>query len=161
MQEVIIWSSSLEHSFALGRAFSSVLRKGDVVALWGELGAGKTVFVQAVARGLGVGDHIPVTSPTFTIINEYDARLHIYHLDFYRITDPVELETIPWREALFGDGVALIEWPDRLGDELPGCRWDVKIEVVSERKRKFVISALGCTYEERLSYLKDSLPVSR
>jgi tRNA threonylcarbamoyladenosine biosynthesis protein TsaE len=85
--------SALE-TLALGRRVGALARPGLVLALYGDLGAGKTVFVQGLARGLGVPEKCPVTSPTFTLINEYPGRLRLFHIDLYRISDLVELDDI-------------------------------------------------------------------
>lgn len=129
-------SPSPEASLALGEAVGKRLVSGDVVALWGELGAGKTLLTQGIARGLGVPGGTAVTSPTFTIINEYEGRLRLYHMDGYRLGDPDELETLPWREALFGDGVAVVEWPERLGPWLPPARLDIFLEILGPTTRR-------------------------
>lgn len=98
--------------------FSRRLLPGDVVALHGELGTGKTRFVQGIAEGFGVTHR--VTSPTFTLIQEYaGGRLPLFHFDLYRIDDPRELEEIGYEEYLFGEGVTCIEWAERMGDLLP------------------------------------------
>ncbi len=123
MNEFIFNSPGEECSLLFGRAIGQLVQAGDILALHGELGAGKTLLTQGIARGLEVGPEVRVTSPTFTIINEYSGRLHLFHLDLYRISGPDELETLPWQESLFGNGVAVIEWPERLGRLLPADRW--------------------------------------
>jgi tRNA threonylcarbamoyladenosine biosynthesis protein TsaE len=157
MTSVTIESSSEERSAALGEAIGGILEPGDVVALWGELGAGKTFLAGSIARGLRIPRTIPITSPTFTLINEYDGRLHLYHLDLYRLGDPSEVDTLPWREALYGTGVAVIEWPERLGDLIPPERWDIVIEILGDEARRFTIRAHGDRNEERLSGSWDAL----
>jgi len=133
---VSVESRSPEASLALGEAVGKRLVSGDVVALWGELGAGKTLLTQGIARGLGVPEGTAVTSPTFTLINEYEGRVRLYHMDGYRLGDPDELETLPWREALFGDGVAVVEWPERLGPLLPAARLDIFLEILGPTTRR-------------------------
>lgn len=135
MTAVIVRSKSTEDSLRLARLIGSLLRPGDVVALWGELGAGKTLMAGGIARALGVPPDVPVTSPTFTFINEYEGSLHFYHLDLYRLSHPDELETLPWREALYGEGAAAVEWPDRLGEALPEERWDIQLAIMDEHSR--------------------------
>jgi tRNA threonylcarbamoyladenosine biosynthesis protein TsaE len=94
------------------------LRPGSVIALTGELGAGKTVFAKAVAKALGVSEN--VTSPTFTLIKEYDSgRLPFYHFDVYRIESPDETEMAGFREYFYGRGVSVIEWADNIEDYIP------------------------------------------
>jgi tRNA threonylcarbamoyladenosine biosynthesis protein TsaE len=157
MTSVTIESSSEELSAALGEAIGRILEPGDVVALWGELGAGKTFLTGSIARGLGIPPSIPITSPTFTLINEYEGRHHLYHLDLYRLSDPSEMDTLPWREVLYGDGVAVIEWPERLGDLIPTERWDIVIEILGDEERRFTIRAHGGRISERLRGARDAL----
>lgn len=116
----------------------------------GELGAGKTFFARGICRGLGVPEAIPVTSPTFTFINEYDGRLHVYHLDLYRLTEPDELDTLPWREAVCGTGVAIIEWSERMEEDLPEDRWEVRIDISGDESRVITIVPLGPRNAKRL-----------
>lgn len=139
----MVRSSGEESSLELGRRIGEILEPGDVLALWGELGAGKTLLTRGIARGLSIPPEIPITSPTFTFINEYEGRLHLYHLDLYRLGDPDELETLPWREALFGTGAAVIEWPERLGGELPRERFDIRISITGDESRTIAIEAKG------------------
>ena len=91
--------------------------KGSIIALTGDLGAGKTTFTKAFAKGMGIEEHI--TSPTFTIIQEYDGVLPLYHFDVYRIEDPLELEEVGYEEYFSGDGVTVVEWGDMIKDLLP------------------------------------------
>jgi tRNA threonylcarbamoyladenosine biosynthesis protein TsaE len=118
-----IISHSVEETAAFGRSIAARLRRGDVIALSGELGAGKTHFVKGIAEGLG-GSGI-VTSPTFTLIHEYTGgRLPLFHFDFYRLEDENEAIKIGLEEYLDGDGVCAIEWADKFPALLPGhTRW--------------------------------------
>jgi tRNA threonylcarbamoyladenosine biosynthesis protein TsaE len=143
MKRLTIHSPDETFTFELGSQIGKNLQPGDILALWGELGAGKTLLARGIARGLGVPRQVPITSPTFTFINEYQGRLHFYHLDLYRLTDPDELETLPWREALFSTGVAVIEWPERLGANLPEERFDIHLQVTGEASRLIQIAAQG------------------
>ncbi|RPI00636.1 MAG: tRNA (adenosine(37)-N6)-threonylcarbamoyltransferase complex ATPase subunit type 1 TsaE [Calditrichaeota bacterium] len=120
-----ITSSSAEETFAFGKSLSQTLSLGDVVCLHGDLGAGKTVCIKGVCAGLGVSEH--VTSPTFTLINEYRGALPVYHFDFYRIADEHEVFELGLPEYLNGDGICLIEWPDRISPLLPGKRIEIRI----------------------------------
>lgn len=157
MSQVLINSLSEEQSALLGVRIGERLAAGDILALWGELGAGKTFLARAIARGLGVPASIPITSPTFTFINEYTGRLHLYHLDLYRLGDPDELDTLPWREAIYGGGVSIIEWPDRLGANLPPERIDIHLEITGEESRTLVISATGESFSRRLQQWQSAL----
>ena len=116
-------SHSVEETIALGHALGATLRRGDVLALCGELGAGKTHFVKGVAAGLGA--NAAVTSPTFTLIHEYiGGRLPLYHFDFYRLEAEDDALKIGLDEYLDGDGVCVIEWADKFPALLPPhTRW--------------------------------------
>jgi tRNA threonylcarbamoyladenosine biosynthesis protein TsaE len=115
-------------TLALGKGFASVLRRRDVVALYGGLGSGKTQFAKGVCLGLGVRDH--VLSPSFTILNEYiEGKYPVYHFDFYRLRSLEELTEIGFEEYLFGDGVCLVEWADLVDSKLTKDRYDVKLEL--------------------------------
>lgn len=109
----------------LGEKMGELLEGGEVICLYGELGAGKTCFVQGLALGLGVKERI--TSPTFALIHEYKGRLTLYHMDFYRLADPLELEALGYEEYFYGRGVCVIEWAGRVRELLPGERLDVEI----------------------------------
>ncbi|MEP6668994.1 MAG: tRNA (adenosine(37)-N6)-threonylcarbamoyltransferase complex ATPase subunit type 1 TsaE [Chthoniobacter sp.] len=115
-------SHSAEETMAHGRALGATLQRGDVVALCGDLGAGKTHFVKGVAAALGAD--AAVTSPTFTLIHEYlGGRLPLYHFDFYRLEDEDEALKIGLDEYLDGDGVCVIEWADKFPTLLPAHTW--------------------------------------
>jgi tRNA threonylcarbamoyladenosine biosynthesis protein TsaE len=111
-------SHSTDETLAIGRNFGTALRRGDVLALCGDLGAGKTHFVKGLAAALGAD--AAVTSPTFTLIHEYlGGRLPLYHFDFYRLEDEDEALKIGLDEYLDGDGVCVIEWADKFPGLLP------------------------------------------
>jgi tRNA threonylcarbamoyladenosine biosynthesis protein TsaE len=121
----------------VGRRIGEMLEGPMVVALQGELGSGKTVFVRGAAKGLAVEQ--AVTSPTFILLKVYQGRLPVYHFDFYRLEEPEELDYLGFEEYLPGDGVAFVEWAERFPDILPDQRLDVSIERFYDRsgKRKF------------------------
>jgi tRNA threonylcarbamoyladenosine biosynthesis protein TsaE len=157
MQSLVIESPDEAVSLELGRRIGQWLEAGDVLALWGELGAGKTLLTRGIARGLAISPQVRITSPTFTLINEYDGRLHLYHLDLYRITAVDELETLPWREALFGAGVAVVEWPERLGSDLPAERWDIHLVISGDASRTITITGHGERNVNRLTLWRQEL----
>lgn len=161
MQELTLHSPNEFYTFELGRFIGSQLLPGDILALWGELGAGKTLITRGIARGLGIPSSTPVTSPTYTFINEYDGRVHLYHLDLYRLTSSDELETLPWGEALYGGGVAVIEWPERLGDHLPEERWDIRIAPTGDETRRISILAHGEKERSRLDQWTGEMELSK
>jgi len=131
-------SKSVAETQALGKALGSVLAAGDIVCLSGDLGAGKTAFVQGVAAGMGINDY--VTSPTYTLINEYPGRIPLYHMDVYRLGDIDELADLGFEEYLDGSGVVLIEWADLIAVALPRDVLWVEIAVTGDETRniKFV-----------------------
>jgi tRNA threonylcarbamoyladenosine biosynthesis protein TsaE len=130
-------SRSAEETIAIGRTLAASLKPGDVVALSGALGAGKTTLVKGVAEGLGVGE--PVTSPTFTLIQEYDGRLPLCHVDLYRIKGSEEIEDLGLEEYFYGAGVTLIEWPEKAAASLPRRAYAVGITVRDRALREIVI----------------------
>ncbi len=124
---------------ALGAALGQVARAGDLVCLWGELGAGKTHLAKAFGAALGVTDTI--TSPSFVLMAEYDGRLPLFHIDPYRLAsaeDALAGGLIDERQA---DGVTVLEWPERLGDALPAARLDVRIDGVGDEPRTITLVA--------------------
>ena len=124
---MIIETNSAEETFALGKALGEKASPGQIYTLDGELGTGKTVFTQGVAAGLGITEAI--SSPTFTIIQEYDTgRLPLYHFDVYRIGDIEEMEEIGYDDYFFGEGICLIEWADLIEEILPDHLIRVTIE---------------------------------
>ena len=121
------YSSSVEETEALGRALAQRLAPGAVVAFTGDLGAGKTAFVRGMAQGLGIAQR--VTSPTFTIVNEYEGgRLPLFHFDMYRLGSADELFDIGWEDYLARGGVCAVEWSENVSDALEeGClRVDIR-----------------------------------
>jgi tRNA threonylcarbamoyladenosine biosynthesis protein TsaE len=135
-------SRSPLHTERLGERLGHAARAGDVFALWGELGAGKTVLARGIASGLGISA-AEVTSPTFIILHEHSAgRLPLFHLDLYRLSHS-DLGTTGWEEAVDGGGVAVIEWPDRAGPDLPADRLDVRLEHAGESERRVVLEGTG------------------
>ena len=135
---MIAESRSVDDTVALGERLGRALAKGDVVALSGDLGAGKTAFVQGLARGLGVGGR--VTSPTFTIVNEHEGPTPLFHVDFYRLAHEAELVNIGFDEYFERGGVVVVEWAERYPGALPAERLDVRIEVTGAESRRLTIS---------------------
>ena len=132
-------SESADATRALGRALGETLAPGAVVACVGPLGAGKTCFLQGLAEGLGV--ETPVTSPTFVLVNEYRGRVPVYHLDAYRLDTLAALIDIGVEEMLHGDGVAMVEWADKLLPLLPPGTITVTIDGAGDEPRRIAIAA--------------------
>lgn len=141
----IFESSCAEETFEYGRQIGCKAQPGEVYALIGDLGTGKTLFTKGFAAGLGIDEH--VNSPTFTIMQIYeDGRIPLYHFDVYRIEEPEEMEEVGLDEYLEGDGVCLIEWAERIEELLPEDRITVLIEKDLEKGldyRKITISGSG------------------
>jgi tRNA threonylcarbamoyladenosine biosynthesis protein TsaE len=137
-------SHSPAETEALGEKFGRAAERGLVIALSGDLGAGKTQFVKGIARGLGISAR--VHSPTFTLVNEYgDGRLKLFHLDLYRLETPAQILSAGVEEFLQPDGVAVIEWAERIYD-LRFTIYDLKkvrIEIVNEMERKIIYDDFG------------------
>lgn len=137
----------------LGRHLASVLFPGAVVGLVGPLGAGKTRLVRAIAAGLDIPDPRIVTSPTFVLIQEYDARLPIYHFDAYRLKSDAEFLDLGVHEYFSGQGVCLIEWADKVKNCLPPHRLMISIEVTGPSSRRFHFSPAGEPYRDLVHQL--------
>jgi len=133
---------------ALGRTLGAVARAGDLVCLWGELGAGKTQLAKAFGMGLGVTETI--TSPSFILMAEYEGRLPLFHVDPYRLTraeDALQGGLLDERQS---SGVTILEWPERLGEALPNDRLDVRIDGTGDEPRSIDLSARGDRYRRYL-----------
>jgi len=134
----VVTAASPEETAAAGEALARELGPGDVVALTGALGTGKTCFIQGLARGLGVA--APATSPTFVLVNEYRGRLPVHHVDAYRTASLAELVDVGLLDLMGGDGVTVIEWADRLEPLLPPRTVRVAIEGLGDEPRRVAIT---------------------
>lgn len=147
---MVIETRKAEETFALGEKIGRQAKPGQVITLVGDLGVGKTVFTKGLAQGLGIME--PVSSPTFTIVQEYrDGRLPLYHFDVYRIGDPEEMEEIGYEDYFYGDGVCLVEWADLIEELIPEQAVWVTIEKVLEEGldyRRIIIEGMGEAYED-------------
>ncbi len=135
MAENVIWESYCEEDTRrIGRELGELVGKGEIFLLEGDLGVGKTVFAKGFAEGLGITE--PVTSPTFTMIQEYEeGRIPLYHFDVYRIADVEEMFELGYEGYFFGQGVCLVEWASRIQQILPpGCQ---RIEIEKDLERGF------------------------
>lgn len=143
-------SRSVDETIAIGRQIGSNLRAGDVVALVGRLGAGKTHLSKGLSLGLGVADDRSVNSPTFVIVNEYDGRMPIHHIDAYRLGSSEELSAIGFEELLTSGCVVLIEWADRVADAMPPEALWIEIETPNENSRVLSLRTVGVELADRL-----------
>ncbi len=149
----VLDAPDLDATGAFGRRLAALLFPGAVVALVGPLGAGKTHLVRAVAEGLGVADTRVVSSPTFVLIQEYDARLPVYHFDAYRLQGPAEFADLGAYEYFEGRGVCLVEWADRVEASLPAEYLSVTLAVTGETSRRFTVAARGERYQALVGQL--------
>ena len=129
---------------------------GTAITLTGDLGSGKTAFVQGLARGLSVPEEYYVTSPTYNIINEYPGRLTLYHADLYRIADPDELEEIGFSEMAEAGGVMAVEWPDRLAEGQLAVDLAIHLTALGESEREITVIAYGLEAVNLISSLDQS-----
>lgn len=144
-------SHSPQDTLSLGESIGGCLEPGDIVLLFGDLGAGKTTLTQGMARGLGVPSEEYVRSPSFTLINEYRGKTPVYHIDLYRIASALELEDLGIEETLFGQGVTIVEWAEKLfnqktpGNALLGLdRWlEIHIKIGETDSRTLELRTLN------------------
>ncbi|GCD08593.1 tRNA (adenosine(37)-N6)-threonylcarbamoyltransferase complex ATPase subunit type 1 TsaE [Clostridium tagluense] len=144
--------TTVEETYKIGELIGELVNSGDIICLIGDLGTGKTHLTKGIAKGLGIEDH--VTSPTFTIVNEYTGRLTLYHFDVYRVNDPDEIEAIGFDEYIFSDAVSIIEWANYIEELIPRNNLTITIEKLPEfgdNCRK--ISA--CYSDKRYDYIKE------
>lgn len=139
---------------ALGRRLGELLVPGAVVALVGQLGAGKTHLTRGIAEGLGVRNPLAVNSPTFVLIQEYAGPVPVYHFDTYRLSGPREFAELGVEEYFTGDGVCIVEWADKVTEVLPKDHLRIEIEHTSETGRLFTLTAFGERYEAIVAGLR-------
>jgi tRNA threonylcarbamoyladenosine biosynthesis protein TsaE len=149
-------TTSPEQTWKIGELLGSRLGPGDLVCLYGDLGSGKTNFSYGIAQGLDVQEQY-ITSPTFTLVNEYQGRVPFYHIDLYRLNDPGELENIGFGEYVGSGGVTVIEWAEKAEDELPEERLSVYLASVDDKSREIGFLAEGERYQKLLDELKQKI----
>jgi len=147
MNAVTIDVRNLAQTSAFGQRLAQHLFPGAVVALIGPLGAGKTHLVRAIAEGLGIANPDVVNSPTFVLIQEYQARLAIYHFDAYRLASEREFADLGVHEYFDGDGICLVEWADKVPTCLPKERLEIRITITGSETRRLEIVGIGAKYE--------------
>ena len=136
---------SLEKTKSFGFLLGKLLKGEMVVCLNGDLGAGKTTITKSIARGMGI--KAIVTSPTFTIVNEYTGNPSLYHIDTYRLTEGIDTDYLGFDEYFYSDGVTIIEWADKIKNSLPEEYLNINIKVY-DKNREINISHIGKKYEE-------------
>ena len=144
-------SHSHEETLSLGRSVGSSLVSGDIILLFGDLGAGKTLLTQGICNGLGLDNNTYIHSPTFTLINEYSGRLPIYHIDLYRIDKHEEVYSLGLEEILFNQGITIIEWAEKLRLSKNSNnlilnikeRIEIYIKITSDSEREFTFNTFS------------------
>jgi len=140
-------SNSVEETVALGRELGKRLLPGDFIALIGDLGSGKTHFVQGVAEGDDMSTDVCVTSPSYTLLNEYSGRVPLYHFDLYRLHGDGDIRELGFEEYFYGNGACLVEWAERLDQELPEENLKIVFSQLDETSRKIDFVCNGSRYE--------------
>jgi len=148
---VVILSKSTSETIRIGKSIGNLLLPGDVVALVGELGTGKTQFIKGLAIGLGVGKPLYVSSPSFTLINEYEGRVPFYHIDLYRLENEKKAEELGLEEYFHGGGITAIEWADKIPSLLPKETLWINMHSIRGHARSIEIIGKGKRYEEILT----------
>lgn len=148
-----VLSHNPEETILIGKIIGENLTKGDVVGLVGELGTGKTCFTHGVARGIGVPEGVWITSPSFTLINEYRGRFNLYHFDLYRLENIQDLESLGYVEYLFGEGVSVIEWADKMKDILSVATLCISFQYLDENIREITITG----HKKRVTQISNEL----
>jgi len=155
LDQICLTSHSPEFTRGLGETIGRNLHARTVIGLTGDLGSGKTVLIQGIARGLGVPEEYAVTSPTYTFINEYPGRLRLMHVDLYRISDSAELMDIGFDDIFDEKNVVAIEWADRIAPDELDLDMDIRIRVMDDVSREFKIFFYGHEHKTligKLSY---------
>ncbi|MFH1878835.1 MAG: tRNA (adenosine(37)-N6)-threonylcarbamoyltransferase complex ATPase subunit type 1 TsaE [Candidatus Omnitrophota bacterium] len=144
-------TNSPEETVALGARVASGLSAGDLVALKGGLGAGKTMFVKGVAKGLGIKEYGYVNSPSFVILKEYRGEKDLYHFDVYRLDEKSFRETLDYEKYFYGGGVTVVEWADKISGELPDEYLEISIAYGEGDSRVFTLRPSGRRFEDLIS----------
>lgn len=146
---------NVEKTIELGFIIGSLLKNGDMICLDGDLGAGKTHLSKGIAKGMDIEEEI--TSPTFTIVQEYEGKVPLYHFDVYRILDSEEMYNVGFEDYLNKNGVIIIEWSQIIRDILPHDRLEIKMVYAPEGGRYFIFNAFGKRHEDLLIDISERL----
>ena len=153
MKTVRILSKSTDQTLRLGERLAKHLRKGDILCLQGDLGSGKTTLIKGIAKGLKIAP-AKVNSPTFVLMNAYHGRLPLYHFDLYRLEAIREISSIGYEEFLYGNGIAVIEWAERLGQLTPKEYLRIELAHKGENQRLIKIFPAGTRYFQLVDSLR-------
>ncbi len=143
--------STLQRTESLGTVLGKIAEPGDIITLAGTLGAGKTALTQYIGRGLGIDPRIYITSPTFSLLHEYQGRIPLYHMDLYRLGSEEEIESLGFPEYFYGHGLTVIEWPERLGSLMPAERLHVELVISGENSRTAHLDAHGELWQKKVA----------
>ena len=158
-------TESPEETQALGEKIGKTLKRGDVIALIGDLGTGKTCLTQGIARGVGIAPNEIVSSPSYILINEYNGTVPIYHIDLYRLENGEEIAELGLSEYVEGDGICIIEWAERMADALPdSCiKIDITLADVNALQSADEVSEsiLDSPEDENIRHIEIQYPISR
>jgi len=154
VQKVVLYTHSAPETVRLGKHLGKLLQAGDVVALGGELGAGKTQLIKGLAAGIGIGNPHDISSPSFMLVNEHDGKIPFNHIDLFRLKGEKEAEELGLDEYFEGKGVTAIEWAERIPSLLPQNLLLVHIRYTGKNARSIEITAKGKRYEELIDRLR-------
>ena len=148
MEKVVFQTKSTSETIRIGKSIGSLLMSGDVVALVGELGTGKTQFIKGLATGVGVGKPTYISSPSFTLINEYAGKVPFYHIDLFRLKSEREAEELGLEEYFKGGGITAIEWADKMPSFLPQEMLWIHMRYTGKQTRSIEMVGKGKRYEQ-------------
>ena len=149
-----ITTASQAETIQLGRKLGALLKEGDVVALVGELGSGKTWLTKGIALGLGVRPDTVITSPSFALVNEYEGRVTLFHMDVYRLESLSELLSAGLEEYLYSQGVVVLEWADRWPEILTEQTLTVELRIINDHRRQITLSGRHSRVRELIEAIK-------
>jgi tRNA threonylcarbamoyladenosine biosynthesis protein TsaE len=152
---MVLHTKSTQETIRIGKNIGSLLRPGDVVALMGELGTGKTQFIKGLAMGVRVGKPTYISSPSFTLINEYPGRIPFYHIDLFRLKSEKEAEDLGLEEYFLGDGITAVEWADKIPSLLPKELLWVHLLYTGTHTRSIEIEPKGKRYEQLMGKMSE------
>jgi len=158
MNKVVFHSQSPSDTIRLGKTIGRLLNRGDVAALIGELGAGKTQLIKGLAEGTGVKNSAYVSSPSFALINEYKGKTPFYHIDLYRLGEEKEVEGLGLEEYFQGDGITAVEWADRIPSLLPKEFLRIHIHYTGKNTRSIEIVGKGMRFEKLIKEIEFRVP---
>jgi tRNA threonylcarbamoyladenosine biosynthesis protein TsaE len=156
--KVIIQTKSASDTIRIGKNIGTRLLRGDVVALAGELGAGKTQFIKGLAAGVGIGNPTYISSPSFTLINEYPGKIPFYHIDLFRLERETEAEELGLEDYFQGEGITAIEWADKIPSLLPKEMLFIHIAYTGKNTRSIEMIGKGKRFEDLVNQLRISDP---